>query len=117
MLGGWADEDQSGVFDRLCEARSFGEEAVSGMHGVALGGFGRLEQGLGIQVALLRRGRPDLDRLIGGTDVRRLGVRLAVNGHGVDPRIVSAADDSQGDLASVGDQQSLHSLLSTTATA
>ena len=56
------------------------------------------------QVALRRRRRPDADRAVRQPDVQRVGVGVAVDGDGLHPRVVTGADDPDGDLAAVGDQ-------------
>ena len=44
-------------------------------------------------------------RLVGGPDMQRVGVRVAVDGDRLDAQLPTGADDADGDLAPIGDEQ------------
>ena len=56
------------------------------------------------EVALGRRAGPEQVRLVGGGDVQRAAVGLRVDGDGADPELAQGAEDTDGDLAAIGDQ-------------
>ena len=56
------------------------------------------------QVGLGGGGGPQVDRGVGGLDVGRMGVSVGVDGDGADAEAAAGADDAQGDLAAVGDE-------------
>ena len=60
--------------------------------------------GVDPQIALGGRGRSDADRDVGEPDVHRVRVGVAVDGDRLDPEVPARADDPDGDLAPVGDQ-------------
>ena len=51
--------------------------------------------------------RADAHVVVGEADVQRLPVGLAVDGDGLDAQFAAGADDPQGDLAAVRDQDLL----------
>ena len=65
---------------------------------------GRGDDRVDPQVALGRRRRADPDRAIRQPDVLGVGVRVAVDGDGLHPGLVTGPDDANRDLAAVGDQ-------------
>ena len=100
-----ADEDQPGVLDRTRERRL----ARRGSH--SRGGpprrpyrVARLDHGVDPQVALGRRAaaRAAPRRRRAGRAGR--GVRVAVDGDGLDAHLPAGTDDAHGDLAPIGDQ-------------
>ena len=60
-----------------------------------------------VEVALARGGRADADGLVGESHVQRFAVGLGVDGDGLDAELAAGADDAQGDLAAIGDQDFL----------
>ncbi len=57
-----------------------------------------------VEVALVRRGRPNWPRFVGLGDKERVPVGLGVDRDRDDPQPARGADHSAGDLAAVGDQ-------------
>ena len=100
------DEGEPGVVHGGGEARVLGEEAVAGMDGVGAARGGRGKQLLDHEIALASRRRPDRDGLVGEPHVRRIRVGLGVDGDARDPHRPARADDADGDLTAVGDQDS-----------
>ncbi len=77
------------------------------MHGVGTAVADRIEDRLGVQIAL-RGGLPaERVRLVGESHVERVAVELRVHGDGSDAELASGPDDTDRDLASVGDQDLL----------
>ena len=57
-----------------------------------------------VQVALRRRARPDQPRLVGAPHVQRAAIGLRVDGDRADPELAQGAEDTDGDLAAIGDE-------------
>ena len=98
------DEDEPRPLDRLREGGTLREEAVAGMDGLGAGRHRRGDDGIRQQVALCRRRRSEPDGDVGGPDVGRAGVSVAVDRDRLHPELVTGPDDAQGDLAAVGDE-------------
>jgi len=56
------------------------------------------------EVAVLRRGRTDADALVGEGDMQAVAVGLGVDGDGGNAHLLAGADDADGDLAAVRNQ-------------
>ena len=74
------------------------------MDRVASRSFRDLDDPRGIEVALARRRRADRVRAIGGADVQRVAVDVAVDRDRADAEVVAGADDAERDLAAIGDE-------------
>ena len=98
------DEDESGVLDGARERRPLGQEPVPGMDRLDAVGEGRLDDRVDTKVALGRWRRTDPDGAVSLPDVQRAGVGVAVDGDRLHAQLVTGADDPDGDLAAVGDQ-------------
>ena len=104
MLGLGADE-LHGVFgEDFGKTRVLREEAVAGMHGVGAGDLAGRENGGDVEVAVFRRRRPDADALVGKAHVHRVGVGGRMHRHRRDAELLAGAQDAQGDLAAIGDE-------------
>ena len=99
-----ADESESGILARLREPRVLAEESVARMNGVDTVTAGGIEYPLDIQVAFRRRRSADMGGFVGFADVQRGAVRVGVDGHRANAHLAQRADDAQGDLAAIGDQ-------------
>ena len=86
------------------EARVLAEQAVARVDALGARLEGRGDDGLGVEVALFHRRRPQADRLVGELDVRRPGVGVGVDGDRPDAEALAGAEDAAGDLAAVGDE-------------
>jgi len=104
-LGGRADEDEPRVAHEAREPLALRQEAVSGVDRLGAHPLRHLDDAIALEVALARRGRADVDRLVGFTHVRRLHVGVGVHRHRANPHLATGANDPQGDLAAVGDQE------------
>ena len=80
------------------------EEAVAGVHGLGARALDDVEDRGGVEVALGRRLAAEGVGLVGEADVQRVAVELGVHGHRGDAQLLAGADDTDGDLAAVGDQ-------------
>ncbi len=58
------------------------------------------------QIAFRSSRRADQNGLIGHLDVKRIAIRLGINGDGFDTHAPGRFDDPAGDLAAIGDQNS-----------
>src|SRR5262245_41071562 len=77
------------------------------MHGIGAGPPCRIDQRGNVQIALRRRRGADRFRLIGGTHMRRPAIGVREDGDGYNPHLSAGANDPEGDLAAVGDEQPL----------
>jgi hypothetical protein len=103
-LRGRTDEDQAGVDDRLSEARVLGKETVARMDRVAPRAFGDLDDPRGIEVALARGRGADRIGGVGRANMQRVTVDIAVDRDRADAEVVAGADDTERDLAAIGDE-------------
>jgi hypothetical protein len=74
------------------------------MDRVAARAFRYFDDPRGVEVALARRRGSDRVRRVGGADVQRVAVDIAVNRGRADAEIVAGADDAERDLAAIGDE-------------
>ena len=101
------DEDDAGFGQRLGERRALGEKAIARMHGL---GAARLAGGDDLvddQIALRRRRRADRHRVVGHLDMQRVAVGFGIDRDGCDAHPAGGLDDPAGDLAAIGNQDSL----------
>ena len=94
-------------FERRAEGRALGQEAVAGMHGFGPGRLAGLDDLLGDEIALRRRRRADMHRLVGHLDMHRVAVGVGIDRDRRDPHPPRRLDDAAGDLAAIGDQDFL----------
>src|SRR5262249_55244292 len=64
-----------------------------------------VDDGVDVEVAVLRRRRPDADRLVGRGDVERVHIGVGIDCDGADAEPPRRAHDAAGDLTPVGDQE------------
>jgi hypothetical protein len=88
----------------LRELGVLGEESVAGMNRLRARDLGRGDDAIEVEVAFAGRIGADAHRFVGEAHVQRIGVRLAVHGHGLDAHLVARAHDAKGDLAPVCDE-------------
>ncbi len=105
------DEDDAGLCQRARKGLALGQEAVAGMHGLGAGLAAGLDDLVDHQVAFGGRRRADLDGLVGHFDVQRVAVGLGIDGDRLDAHPAGGLDDAAGDLAAIGDQNSLEHVL------
>ena len=111
-LRGGTDEADAAALAHLGEARVLRQKTVARMDGVGARDLGGADDGGDVQVRL-RRGRgADADALVSELHVQRVGVRHRVDGHRRNAELTTRADHAQRDLATVGDQDLLETLVS-----
>ena len=106
-VGIGTDEDDAGFRQCDREGFAFGEKTVAGMHrfraGAAAGGDDLLDR----EITFRRGWRADGHRLISHRDVQRVFVGVGINGDRLDPEAAGGLDDTAGDFAAIGDQDTL----------
>ena len=75
------------------------------MDGIGVRDLGGRDDRRNVQIGELALGRSDTDSLIGKAYVQRSTVCLGIDGNGLDAELFRCANDAQGDLATVGDQE------------
>jgi len=73
---------------------------------VGAGCGGSVDDGRDVEVALGRCRRADPNSRVCEPDVRRASVGIAVHGNGLEIEVPAGSEDSDGDLAAVGDEDS-----------
>ncbi len=91
----------------LGEGLALGEKAVARMHRLGAGRFAGLDDLVDHQIALRRRRRSDQHRLVGHLDMERVAVGFGIDRDGCNPHAPGGLDDPAGDLAAIGNQDSL----------
>src|SRR6478752_6938499 len=105
--GRGTDPDQPGVDDGLGELGVLGEEPVAGVDAVGAGLL-RDRDDLGdVEVGLGRGGATEGVGLVGEAHEEGVAVRVGVDRDRSDPGVLAGADDADGDLAAVGDEDLL----------
>ena len=103
-LRGGADPDEVRVDDGLREVRVLGQEAVAGVHAVGARPARDVDQLVDGEVGLAR-GRPaERERLVGEPHERGVTVGVGVRGDAGQPGVAAGADDADGDLTTVRDE-------------
>ena len=86
---------------------ALGEEAVARMHGLGAGLFAGGDDLLDDQIAFGRSRRPDMDGVIRHLDMQRVAIGVGIDRDGLDPHALRGLDDPAGNLAAIGDQNTL----------
>ena len=100
----WTDEHEPRIDHRLREVRILREEAVTGVDRVASRALGDLDDPRRVEVAIARRRRADRVRRVGGADVQRVAVDVAIDGDRAEAEVMAGPDDAERDLAAIGDE-------------
>ncbi len=103
-LGGGADPSQPSVDDGFCEVTVFGEESVTGVHGICAGLRGRFEDLVHVEVGLGGGLSAQSEGFISHAHEGSVGIRLCVHSDGGQPLVASCADHPHGNFAAVGDK-------------
>ncbi len=103
----WADELDAQLGDRPGEFGVLGEEPVAGVHRVGAAALDHFEHDVGVDVALGGGLTTERIRLIGEAHVECLAVEFGIHRHRGDAHLSGGADDSNGDFATIGDQDLL----------
>src|SRR5690606_7343121 len=103
-LGFRPNEGEAGAFDLFGKVGVFSQEAVPRVDRRGAGDFGGRDDGRDGQVRLGSVCRANAYRLVGQRQVHQLTVRGGVYRHGLDTQFLAGTQDTQGDLAAVGNQ-------------
>ena len=104
---GRADELEATFADDVGELAVLAQEAEAWVDGIGLCNLRRSDDAVDLQVAFAGGAGADADGLIGQREVRRAAVGLAVHHGRLDAHIPARTDDTQGNLATVGNQNAL----------
>ena len=107
-LRGRADPDQPGVEDRLGEPGVLGQKAIAWVYRVRAGSRRHVDELVDAQVRLGGRVTAESVGLVGEASMRRLAVRVGVDGDAAQPGVAARPDDPDRDLAPVGDKDLAH---------
>src|SRR5437868_73986 len=98
--------DVAGLAD-LGEVSVLAQQSVAGMNRVHVADFRCADNRGNIQVAFAGFRRSDADGFIGEANVQRVAVGVTVDGDGLDAQLFAGADDPQGNLAAVRNEDFL----------
>ena len=102
VLGLRADEFQIVLGKDFGEAGVLRQEPVAGMHGVGAGDLAGGEQRGDVEIAVLRRRRPDADALVGKAHMHGVGVGGGMHRDRGDAELLARPQHAQCDFAAVG---------------
>ena len=83
------------------------QQPIAGMDRIHIGDFGRADHRRNVEVAVGQPRRPNANRFVGKAHVQRVAVGLAINGDGLDAQFLAGANDAQGNLTAVRNQDFL----------
>ncbi len=106
-LPGGPDEFYAGFGTGAGKFGVFAEKAVAGMNGVGAGEAGGIEDPMVREIAFRRGSGPDGDRFVGHLHVERAAIGFGKDGDAWDAEFAESAEDADGDLAAVRDQDFL----------
>ena len=89
------------------KACALGQKAVARMYRLGAAVLAGGDDLVDDQIALRRGRRADRHRLVGHLDMQRVAVGFGIDRDGRDPHAAGGLDDAAGDLAAIGDQDSL----------
>ncbi len=87
LAGRWPDPDQPRVDHGLRELGIFGQETIARMDRLRFGGERGGDDLLTHQIALARRRRPDMHRLIRLPHMQRLGIGIRIDRNGANAHL------------------------------
>ena len=99
-----SNEGHPTLGDSARKVRVLGEEAVAGVDGIGATSRNDVQDGLGVEVALRGALASEGVSLVGEAHVQRVTVEFGVHRHGGDAHFSTRADDADGNLSAVSDQ-------------
>ena len=103
-IRGRTDEaDVTGLAD-FGEVGAFREKTVPRVDGVDIADFGGGDDAIDFKITLCAGSWADADGFVGGLDVKGVVIGFGVDGESTDAEVFAGADDAEGDLAAVGDE-------------
>ena len=106
-LGRWADEGDACRGNRARKTGIFRQEAVAWMQCAGTNSAGSRYDLLGIEISRYRRPPRDLESDIGERYCRRCSIDLVIDDRRAQTKLAQRANDPDGNLAPVGDQDGL----------
>jgi hypothetical protein len=100
----WSDEDDAVGGARVDEVRVLGKESVARMNRVGVGTCAGVKDPGDVQVALARRRRAEVERVIGFEHVAGAPVGVTEDGDRSDAQSTKGSNHPHRDLASIGDE-------------
>ena len=104
-VGIGADPDQAGFLHGAGEFGALRQEAVTRMHRVGARAQGDGDELGRVEIGLRRAFAAERIRLVGEPDEERVAVAVGIGDDRDDPLVTAGADDPNGDLAAIGDEQ------------
>src|SRR5262249_34138290 len=101
------DEHDAGFGQRGCEGFPFGKKAIARMDRRRAAGLGGRDDLFDVEIALRSGRRTDGDRFIGHLDMERIAIGVRINCDRRNTHATRRLDDPAGDLAAIGNQDSL----------
>ena len=98
-----ADPRQPGGRHVARELRVFGEEAVTGMDRLRAGSQRDVDDFWTVEIAPRRCGRTKQIRLVGHAHVKRVAIRLGIDGDRFDAHFTGGPRNPDRDFAAIGD--------------
>ncbi len=99
-----SDKDHAHLAAGLGEARILRQETVAWMDRFRARAPARVEDPVGHEVAVARRGAADVHGLVGHRNVPRIGIGIRIDRNCPDAQSPRGLDDPASDLAAIGDQ-------------
>ena len=98
--------DESDIFRRQClnKARPFRQETIAGVNSLCPGLLARIDDFFRDQIALSRRGRTDMHRLVCHTHKWRARIGIGINCNSGNPHPASGFDNTASNLTAIGNQ-------------
>ena len=103
-FSGWADKRNTGIRARRGKIRILAEEAIARVDRFDAVLLSRLENSVDAQITLAGWRWAQALGFVGEANVQRSAVGIGIDRHAADPHLAEGADDTNGDLAAVGDQ-------------
>ena len=104
-LSGWSHPDQARIAHGARKPLALRKKSVARMNRIRAGGASSVQDTLADEVTLRRRRGTDVHRFVSLAHVRRRDVGVAVDGDAGDAELAAGTNDSQGDLATIGDEE------------
>ncbi len=100
------DDDAAGLH-HLGEVGVLAQQSVTGMDGVDVGNFGSANHSGHVEIAIAQPWWPDADGLVGKAHMQRVAVGFAIDRNRLDAQFLAGADDAQGYLATIRNEDFL----------
>ena len=99
-----ADERQIGARTDLAEFGVLREEAVTRVNRLRARNFGRRNDARDVEIAVTGGRFADAHVFVREANVKRFSIGFGVNGDSLDAQLMTRANDTEGDFATIGDE-------------